>query len=331
MQFLFYALTCIAILASCSKEATDSKDKSINNDDNVNDVENADAPFYLEYRLNSFDVNTALFEWDKSVVISDDLEEASGIIESRHHVGYFYKHNDSGSDARIYLFNENGERSGQYKINGITAIDYEDIAINTEDGEEVIYLGDFGDNKLARKSVYIYRFKEPKAQQLNTHFRDTIQVAQTIEYKYSAIEGEGTESFNCEALMVDPISKDIFVITKSKPAAHLYKITYPYHYNQMNYATHCGTFSFPPNQITAADISADGKQILLKTYEHVIYWERDVTKTIDEVLQQAFTRVPYIGEPQGEAICFTKNGGYLTVSEKNSSVDTKFYFYKPLN
>lgn len=310
----------ILLLMSCAKVSSEGE----------HSASPQEEAFSLDYKLNSFEIDDALFQFDKSVIISNDLEEASGIIESRHHSAYFYKHNDSGSDARIYLYNENGAQAGQYKINGITAIDYEDIAINTEEGAPYIYLGDFGDNKQGRKSVFIYRFKEPVANQLDIYFRDTISTAQTIEYKYLTSDGVSTESLNCEALFVDPITKDIFLITKSKPAAHLYKIPFPYLYNQMNYAHRCGTFSFPPHQVTAADISSDGKQILVRTYEHVLYWNRDITKPIEQVLQEPFTRLPYVGEPQGEAICFTSSNGYVTVSEKNSSVPTKFYFFKSL-
>ncbi|WP_066632735.1 hypothetical protein [Labilibacter marinus] len=318
----FILLLICSICCACSSELEDTQRETGKDADE-------DGAFYVEYRLNDFEIDQSSFQFDSSAVILNDLEEASGIIESRLKPNYFYKHNDSGSDARLYLYAANGNQAGQFKLEGITAIDYEDIAINTEEGKDYIYLGDFGDNKEKRKTVSIYRFQEPKFTVAQEYFRDTVNTIDQIEYQYLDKDFEEAVSYNCEALFVDPISRNIYVITKGKSIAHLYKITYPYSFNKINDAHLCGSFTIPPNQITAADISADGKEILIKTYEHVLYWRRDLSQSVEEILQTSFIRVPYLGEPQGEAICFISNGGYVTVSEQNPSVKTKFNFYKP--
>ena len=48
------------------------------------------------------------------------------------------------------------------KLHGTRCRDWEDIAINKENGKSYIYLGDFGDNSHRRSSVTIYKFEEPE-------------------------------------------------------------------------------------------------------------------------------------------------------------------------
>ena len=72
----------------------------------------------------------------------------------------------------------------------------------------------------------------------------------------------------------------------------------------------------PFKWITAGDISRDGQQVLLKSYEKVYYWKRDNNEPIWQTMMKKPKELPYKFEKQGEAIGFTLDGkGYYTTSE----------------
>lgn len=68
--------------------------------------------------------------------------------------------------------------------------------------------------------------------------------------------------------------------------------------------------------ITAGDISRDGKEVVIKSYIYIFYWDRKTDETIPQCLKRVFIGLPYNPEKQGEAIGFTKDGrSYYTISE----------------
>jgi hypothetical protein len=70
------------------------------------------------------------------------------------------------------------------------------------------------------------------------------------------------------------------------------------------------------NLATAADVSADGTEVAVRTYANVLVWHRDPAQPV----ASAFAALPCTGpvpnEVQGEAIAFRPDGrGYVTMSE----------------
>jgi phosphatidate phosphatase APP1 len=88
-----------------------------------------------------------------------------------------------------------------------------------------------------------------------------------------------------------------------------------------------GTVSF--TGATSACISNDGKEIIVKTYPALYYYSRVPGQSIEQALQNQYTPLPYVLEPQGEAVTFaTDNSGYFTLSEKNAFSFLNLYFYR---
>ena len=76
----------------------------------------------------------------------------------------------------------------------------------------------------------------------------------------------------------------------------------------------------------AGDISINGQDILLKTYNCMLYWRRRPFQLLSDALRQEPTCAPYEIEPQGEAVCFdSRGGGYFTVSE---GLNQPLWYYK---
>ena len=86
--------------------------------------------------------------------------------------------------------------------------------------------------------------------------------------------------------------------------------------------------SFDFTSSVAADVSRDGSQILIKNYLQVFYWTRQPNQSLSEALQAAPLRLPYVPEPQGEAIGFNfKGDAYFTLSEKRNGIVPTLYRY----
>jgi hypothetical protein len=79
----------------------------------------------------------------------------------------------------------------------------------------------------------------------------------------------------------------------------------------------------------AGDISPDGREVLIKNYDHIFYWENTEGKTIPSLLQESPSEVPYKVEPQGESIAWSDDlSGFYTISERNKGKKSYLYYYK---
>jgi len=131
--------------------------------------------------------------------------------------------------------------------------------------------------------------------------------------------------------MIDPIEKLIYIVSKRRDSVGIYTTPLIYKPNDTVILSLHGKLSFkgikPFKWITAGDISKDGTQILLKSYDKVHYWQRPLNEPVwKAMLTQKPQELPYTMEKQGEAIGFTPDGkGYYTTSE---GVYSPIYYYK---
>lgn len=246
------------------------------------------------------------------------LNEISGIAASTNHPGIYYVHNDSGDTSRFFAISPEGKLKAVFYFKGETTEplgvrDCEDIAVGPgpETNKSYVYLGDIGDNQANRKYLTIYRFEEP-----DINGTDSIKnIAATPLYlKYP----DGPK--DAETLMIDPVEKLIYIVSKRKSSVRVYTTPLNYTANDTVTLVKRATIHFsglPPFKwITAGDISKDGSQILLKNYHAVYYWKRPLNTPVWQVMTQKPIKMPYKHEKQGEAIGFTPDGkGYYTTSE----------------
>lgn len=240
-----------------------------------------------------------------------DLLEISGAAASRINPGILYIHNDSGNANQVYLTNGNGGNVGTLTLTQVGNRDWEDIAVGPgpAPGKNYVYLGDIGDNHSQYPSVLIYRFPEPDLTGKTLPTTINIDSLDIIELKYP----DGPR--NAETLMVDPLTKDIFIASKESNSSKIYVARYPQ-------STKASTVMTPVVQLymdkaTAGDISPDGTEILLRNNGQIWYWKLPVGTSVSRGLLTAPQIAPYAnGEPQGEGICFAADGsGYYTDTE----------------
>ncbi len=248
-----------------------------------------------------------------------NLPEVSGLASSASNPGLLWTHNDSGNPAIVYLVDEHLKVRLSCRLKGAKNRDWEDIAVGPgpEEGKSYLYVADIGDNSGHRGLKYIYRFEEPV---LSKKKQVTITRFDAIVFRLE----DGKK--DTEAIMVEPTTKSIYIISKREQPVYIYQLAYPY--SLKDTLTAKKVISLPLTQIVAAGISADGSQILMKNYDHVYYWKTKGSPII-EVLKQKPQVLAYTEEPQGEAIAFNRQGtGFYTLSEKLIGEKIFLYFYE---
>ena len=242
-------------------------------------------------------IDTTLFHKADSIglIRNKKLREISGITASRKYPNHFWVHNDSGDSAKIYLINATGQLRYEYLVPSAVHTDWEDIASVTIDSTPYLVIGDFGDNMGRRKHYTLYIIEEP-----DIYNSSPTPVRHVISYNYA----NGPR--DAEALLVDPISLDIYLFSKREKQIYLYNIPFPYPEDTKIQLTPITQLAH--TQIVAADISPDGLSILLKDYNNIYYYPRLHNETIPEALQKKGIRVPYKRQPQGEALCWDTDG-----------------------
>ncbi|MFD0793314.1 hypothetical protein ACFQZX_06765 [Mucilaginibacter litoreus] len=259
---------------------------------------------------------------------SRDMDETSGLVVSALNPGVYYAHNDSGDTSRFFSIDAQGNLKTTIYFKGIeknqnSVVDCEDIAVGPGPvkNKSYVYLGDIGDNWASRKYITVYRFQE-KSIWAATGVAHANATAFNLKYP------DGPK--DAEAMTLDPVQKLLYIISKRGDSVGVYTAPLNLKTADTITLTFRGKLFFsgikPFKWITAADISPDGSQILVRSYEKVYYWRRRDNEPVWETIRRAPRELPYKTEKQGEAIAFNLDGsGYYTTSE---GVYAPIYFYK---
>ena len=277
-------------------------------------------------RINRNSLNTEL------------INEVSGLAASRKNSKVLWTHNDNGDSPRIFAINTRAKLLGIYNLKrGVQAVDWEDVAVGPGPvtGAHYLYIGDIGDNSSTRDTIRVYRVAEPVVNNAdnppNPSSAPSFDITNGIA-KFTFRYPDGKH--NAESLMIDPISRDLFIIAKTlvRPDSSNMRRVYVCRRaalvpNQTNTLIHVASVvsRFPgstSNKPTAADISADGSLIGMKTAGDlstgcdVFIWRRNPGTTVEQTLQ-ANPLAPFHGtKVPGEALAFAADGkGYYAMSE----------------
>lgn len=250
---------------------------------------------------------------------NSSINEASGIAASRINPNVLWTHNDSGDSARVFAMTAAGTNLGTYSISGASANDWEDIAVGPGPtaGAQYLYIGDIGDNSASRSNVTIYRVPEPAVTDTQSPVSKSVSGKQ-FPFTYP---GGARDS---ESLFVDPSTSDIYIISKRENPHHLYRAAYSAigdSYSALAQMTAFTTSIGGDEWLTAADISPDGNQIIVRGLQadDGLLFQRPAGGTIADAFNTAPISVPLHSEDQGEAIGFDPNGrGYFTTSEHSN-------------
>jgi hypothetical protein len=247
------------------------------------------------------------------------LSEASGLVASIVNPGYLWSHNDGNNPTEIFLINEKAEIVMTCKLNNVRNRDWEDITIGPgpEPGVNYLYVADIGDNDARFRFKRLYRLKEPA-------FTDKkIEVDSVHRLLVNIPEGPR----DSEAIMVDPLTNNFYIISKREKSVRLYEIKFPFESDTLQAEE---LVKLPFSDIVAANISSDGSEVLMKNYREIYYWKRTGNEPLLDLLQRKPVLLDYDREPQGESIAWKSDGsGFYTLSESKLGImGGNLYFYK---
>jgi hypothetical protein len=252
------------------------------------------------------------------LLLDERLGEVSGLAASRRHEDLLWVHNDGGGGPFLYALGPRGGLRGVLEVEGVINTDWEDMAAFTLDGEHYLLVADTGDNGGLRHTLQLHVVAEP-----GTIAETASQpAAWSIAFRWP----DGPR--DCEAVAVDVANERILLVSKKRRPPQVFSLPLRPLGDTVQVAELIGTLAGVPEpseaerqanpgrpslrgQVTAADLSPDGRRLAVLTYEEVLVYER----ASGEAWEQAFTRSPRLQTlpflPQAEALGWSADGTRL--------------------
>lgn len=218
---------------------------------------------------------------DPRITESSDLAYTDGTLLTT---------NDADDPAVIYAsVGTDGSITGTLTYAPTDPVDVEAI---TADPDGTVWVGDIGDNLESRESIAVFRIDTA------SWSGDTSTTAERITLRYP----DGPH--NAEALLVSPLTGEMFVVTKSSQATRVYSAGVP--------TTDDITLTrvTTPTLITTVSdgsFNPAGDQIWLRNGEDVAVYSAQTWQPLAEAT------LP--DQPKGEGLCPGPDGTWLTSSE----------------
>jgi len=186
-----------------------------------------------------------------------------------------------------------------------------------------LFLGDIGDNSASRSNITVHRTTEPLS---STGATISSANYRSLQLKYP------TGARDAESMFVDPLSGDLFILTKRLAIPEVYSVPASAFDNtsQPVTMTRLGAFPKVPLWATAADISPDGRFILVRSSISATgsLFERSAGQSIAEALASPGASFTLGSETQGEAIGWAADGArFFTTSEFSGATSAPIHSY----
>lgn len=258
-----------------------------------------------------------------SALITDTrLPEISGLAVSRRHPGIVWMHNDSYDANALFAVDTQGTIRATLQL-PVPNIDWEDIASYEHEGKAFLLVADTGDNGGVRKDLVLHEVEEP-----GELHDSTAHSVRSIRFRWP----DGAR--DCEALAVDVDDNSVWLVSKKRvPPELFYLPLFPTDPDALQVAQkraelarikqptardreRSPVFGKYRSQVTAADISSDGRYFAVMTYLQVYLWPRH-RDGWDVALTQSPTRFDLPWMAQAEAMGFDASGNALWVSSEH--------------
>jgi len=248
--------------------------------------------------------------------LSKSLKEVSG-NEMIDNSDLIWMINDSGNKSEIFGVNQLG------KIEKVVSVkaknhDWEDL---TSDEHGNLYIGDFGNNSQKRKKLFIL-----KVENQNVLNSDEVEVGK-ITFEYPKLAEKKRVSFDAEGFFYH--ENYFYIFTKSRQKKNLgrtllFKVP---NKKGKHIAEFISEYSFCNSvncRITAADISKDGKKVVLLSHKSVF----ELTDfTSDDFFSGKLKELPLGHTSQKEGICFKDINSLLITDEYSMSTKGNLYSF----
>ena len=249
------------------------------------------------------------------------LSENSGIVQFDEKSIWVIE--DNGNKDNIYKVDFNGKVLKELEVKNAKNHDWEDL---TSDKKGNLYIGDFGNNANNRKNLVIYKLQNPE-----TKSGDKID-AERIEFRYPEQKDfpprRGLLLYDSEAFFHYNDHFYIFTKNRANPftgEALIYRV--PAKKGSYN-ATLVGKIKTCEDgdtcKITSADISPDGKTVVLLGYGK-LWMLRDFPE--DNFSKGNLTEIDLGIRTQLESVCFKDANTLLLSDEVRDNEGGNLYCY----
>ncbi len=256
-------------------------------------------------------------------VTDPSLDEISGLAVSRRDPDRFWVHNDWPRPAALRALDAQGRALGTLIVDGVRAVDWEDVASYVIDGEPWLLIGDIGDNGGVRKDVEIIALREPPAPAAGT----TIHVRPDWRLRFRYPDAP----HDAEAFSVDVAAREILVITKRTPVPQVYALPLGPGDGRVQVARHVVDITAIPRPTaqerqasypaaryggwpTGMDIDAAGTRAIVLTYRDAWLFTRTRGQDWAKAFASTPQRIVLPPIPQAEAIGFDAEAATFYVS-----------------
>jgi hypothetical protein len=180
------------------------------------------------------------------------ITESSGLAPSGRVPGVLWTMNDSGHRPVLYGIGPDGDTVARLVVSGVRDTDWEALAAGRDEkGRPVLWVGDIGDNGGSRRQVLVHRVVEP------AKLKDTRVQPQSFRLAFPG----GPR--NAEAMMVDPRTQRLYLVSKAATGAKVYAAPKRLDSRKVNRLTPVAT---APATVTDAAFLPDGR-IVMRNYQ----------------------------------------------------------------
>ena len=248
------------------------------------------------------------------------LAETSGLAASRARAGAYWVHNDSGHPSELHLMSTEGTRLASVTVEGVQNIDWEDLAAFDHEGKRYLLVADTGDNGGLRRTLALVVVEEPAV--ITDGLR--LRPAWTVRFRWP----DGAR--DCEAVAVDAAAGEVLLVSKKRVPPELFRVTLRPGDDRLQTARRIGrlrgiaqpsaaeltqnpVYGRYRSQVTAADLSPDGRTLAVLNYQAVYLYRREAGARWPSALSHP-TRLDFTWMPQAEAVGFSLDGRQLWVA-----------------
>ncbi len=247
------------------------------------------------------------------------VRESSGLAASWARPGWVWTHGDSGTGPNLVRFNPADGASERFRLRGAVNVDWEDMASFRRGDTGWLAVGDVGDNLRKRGHLVLYVVPEP------VEGADTgagIDVAHVVRFAFD----DGAR--DCEALAVEPDGSAAWLVSKEVNAhGTIFGFSGVY---RLDLSFLWGDAPADPRRVhvaerrvtldwripTAADISPDGRLLMLGSYADGMLYRRVGDASWGDVMSGPVQRVTLPPRRQGEGLCFEAGGEAVYLSSE---------------
>jgi len=255
---------------------------------------------------------------DTAVLASRRITESSGVVPSALAPGVYWTHNDSRDGPYLYATDSTGRDLGAVRVVGAGARDWEDITAGSclVAPGRCLYVGDMGDNKRQRRSIVVYRLREPAPPRSPA---DTLRVVPLLD---SIVLAYPDRAHDAEALAVTRAG-ELLLVTKDRGGPAILFRASAARGDAPRLLRRIGALAMRTGLLTGrlatgAALSPDDALLAVRTYVSIHLFRLSGDSTFLPLTGASGMTIPVV-EAQGEAVAFDGPDRLVLTSERGTS------------